>query len=142
MVSNSTSLGAQIRQLRSDREWTQAQLAEAAGFDTATISDYERDMHTLTVRSLLRLAGALAVPPVALLRSVNFRLGPSDIDSSLLTGDYSAHALVMIEPAGPYDAEAIAEILQQPIPESARPEVLAAPTQSPKTWAARQGVCA
>ena len=60
--------GAQLRQLRTARGLTQAQLAEKARTSTPFISQLERGLTTPTLGMLLRLAEALERRPSELLR--------------------------------------------------------------------------
>jgi methylmalonyl-CoA mutase cobalamin-binding subunit/DNA-binding XRE family transcriptional regulator len=55
-------LGRRVQELRSDRGWTQQQLAEAAGLDRTYISGLEHGKQNPTLGALLRLMRALEVP--------------------------------------------------------------------------------
>lgn len=55
------SLGEEIREARRARRLTQVELAELAGIDQSTLSAIERGTQGLTLGTLARLAGALAV---------------------------------------------------------------------------------
>src|SRR5215213_8957742 len=48
--------------LRSIPNWTQAELAEAAGVDRASISDYERGIKTPSRKTLEKIVKAVGVP--------------------------------------------------------------------------------
>ena len=56
-----TELGRRIRQRRLERNWTQAQLAEAAGLDRTTIGGLERE-GSATLLSLVQVLRALGAP--------------------------------------------------------------------------------
>jgi transcriptional regulator with XRE-family HTH domain len=60
--------GAHLRQLRTARGLTQAQLAEAARTSTPFISQLERGLTTPTLGMLLRLAKALQCRPSQLIK--------------------------------------------------------------------------
>jgi len=60
--------GAHLRQLRTDRGMTQAQLAENARTSTPFISQLERGVTTPTLGMLLRLADALECRPSELIK--------------------------------------------------------------------------
>lgn len=55
-------LGRRVQDLRTAREWTQQQLAGAAGLDRTYISGLENGKQNPTLTALLRLAAALEVP--------------------------------------------------------------------------------
>ena len=55
-------LGRRTQELRTARDWTQQQLAEAAGLDRTYISGLENGKQNPTLGALLRLATALEVP--------------------------------------------------------------------------------
>jgi methanogenic corrinoid protein MtbC1/DNA-binding XRE family transcriptional regulator len=55
-------LGRRTQELRTARDWTQQQLAEAAGLDRTYISGLEHGKQNPTLSALLRLAAALQVP--------------------------------------------------------------------------------
>ena len=55
-------LGRRTQELRTARDWTQQQLAEAAGLDRTYISGLENGKQNPTLGALLRLAAALEVP--------------------------------------------------------------------------------
>lgn len=56
--------GAQIRQHRRARKWTQAQLAEAAGVSVRMIQDAESGKHTPQPENMRAIAAALEVEGV------------------------------------------------------------------------------
>ena len=60
--------GAHLRELRTDRRLTQAQLAEKARTSTPFISQLERGVTTPTLGMLLRLADALDTRPSDLIK--------------------------------------------------------------------------
>jgi transcriptional regulator with XRE-family HTH domain len=59
--------GTAVRQLRSDRRWTQERLAEAAGLTTTYVGQVERGDKVPSLTVVLKLARGLAVPPSTLL---------------------------------------------------------------------------
>lgn len=63
---NPSSLAA----LRVDASMTQKELAERAGFTQSQIASWERGAYLPSVRSIVRLAGALGVPASDVLASV------------------------------------------------------------------------
>ena len=70
MAASGGSLGSLVRSLRKARNWTQEELAEAAGSDQATISGIETGKRArVSVDVFHRLAGALEVPVSELLRA-------------------------------------------------------------------------
>lgn len=61
-------LGANLREARSRRGWSIAELAGAAGLSKGFVSQVENDKTSPSLDTLERLAGALGVPMVELLR--------------------------------------------------------------------------
>ena len=61
------AVGARLRRLRAAAELSVDELARAAGLAPAFCQDAESGCATLTYLDLLDLAGALGVPPAALL---------------------------------------------------------------------------
>jgi transcriptional regulator with XRE-family HTH domain len=59
--------GAGLRRLRLEREWTQEQLADAAGLTTTYVGQVERGAKVPSLTVVLRLARGLAVTPAELL---------------------------------------------------------------------------
>ena len=59
-------VGGRIRQLRTERGWTQRELATRIGFDL-TISAIERGRVSIRIDTLQRIADALEVAPRELL---------------------------------------------------------------------------
>jgi len=59
-------LGAQIRQLRVARGWTQEQLAEHAGVHYKYLGDVERGVRNPALFNIARIARALGVPVAVL----------------------------------------------------------------------------
>ena len=55
------SFGFRMMQVRRQKEWTQAQLAAASGFDVRVISRYENDGATPSIEAAARIARALGV---------------------------------------------------------------------------------
>jgi transcriptional regulator with XRE-family HTH domain len=68
MLTEAKILGGRLRQLRLAREWTQEQLAEAAGITSTYISDLERGEKVPSLSILLRLARGLDIPLAELLQ--------------------------------------------------------------------------
>lgn len=56
------TLGARIREARLEKRWTQRRLADAAGFDSQAVSDYERERHQPSLQRLEAIAQALGKP--------------------------------------------------------------------------------
>lgn len=61
------AVGAQIRRRRTDRGWTLAQLAEAAGISTRFLGDLEGGRANVSIVNLAHVARALGAAPEALL---------------------------------------------------------------------------
>jgi len=57
-----TELGKRIRQLRSDKSWSQERLAEQAGMHRTYVWGIEQGARNPSVRHLVRVADALGVP--------------------------------------------------------------------------------
>jgi len=55
------ALGQRIRELRDAKGWSQERLAEAAYLDRSYLAGIERGLRNPSVRSLLKVAGALKV---------------------------------------------------------------------------------
>jgi transcriptional regulator with XRE-family HTH domain len=55
------ALGLRIRKLRDAKGWSQERLAEAAYLDRSYLAGIERGLRNPSVRSLLKIAGALKV---------------------------------------------------------------------------------
>jgi transcriptional regulator with XRE-family HTH domain len=56
------ALGRRIRQLRTDKGWSQERLAEEAGMHRTYMWGIEQGMRNPSVRHLIRLADALEIP--------------------------------------------------------------------------------
>jgi transcriptional regulator with XRE-family HTH domain len=56
------ALGRRIRQLRTDRGWSQERLAEESGMHRTYMWGIEQGMRNPSVRHLIRLADALDIP--------------------------------------------------------------------------------
>ena len=56
------ALGKRVRQLRTDRGWSQERLAEEAGMHRTYMWGIEQGMRNPSVRHLVKLADALEVP--------------------------------------------------------------------------------
>ena len=61
-------VAANVLRLRTERDWSQEGLAEAAGFHRTYVSQLERQVSNITVDNLQRLATALRVDVMELLR--------------------------------------------------------------------------
>jgi transcriptional regulator with XRE-family HTH domain len=55
-------LADSVAQIRAEREWTQEDVAFAAGLPTATVSKIERCVLSPTLRTIEKLANGLDVP--------------------------------------------------------------------------------
>ena len=64
---SSVLLAARVRELRSERDLSQEQLALAADVDRTYVSQIERDAGNPSLRVLCKLADALGVPLCALI---------------------------------------------------------------------------
>jgi len=73
-----TRLGARIRLLRTEREWTQETLAERAGITWRYVSAIERGTKGATVETLVSIAGAMDLGLSELFFGVD-RAGPKDL---------------------------------------------------------------
>ena len=60
--------GGTIRQLRLERQWTQEDLADAAGLTTTYVGQVERGQKVPSLTVILQLALALRRPPEELLK--------------------------------------------------------------------------
>jgi transcriptional regulator with XRE-family HTH domain len=60
--------GRRLADLRRQRYWTQTDLAERSGINRTYISGLENGERNIGLLNLVRLAAALEVPPVELLR--------------------------------------------------------------------------
>jgi transcriptional regulator with XRE-family HTH domain len=63
--------GANVRQARLRRGWTQEDLAHATGLATVQISRIERGRREVRLTTLLRLLRALEVSPARLLKDLD-----------------------------------------------------------------------
>lgn len=59
--------GEVLRRLRTEREWTQEDLADAAGLTATYVGQVERGDKVPSLTVVLKLARGLAVPPAELL---------------------------------------------------------------------------
>lgn len=62
-------IGRRVAELRVDKDWTQAGLAEALGVSTPYVASIESGRENLTIRSLCKLADAFEAPMKTLLRA-------------------------------------------------------------------------
>lgn len=60
-------IGYRIRELRTERKWTQAQLADACGLHRTFIGSVERGERNVAILSLRKIAKTLRVPVARLL---------------------------------------------------------------------------
>jgi len=67
MASLRIKLGANIRKLRTERRYSQEQLAGLAGMNAKYLSEVERGERNLSVELLVALAKVLEVPPAEML---------------------------------------------------------------------------
>lgn len=67
MAARLVAFGDAIRAQRRARDWSQEQLAEAAGLHRTYIGALERGEQNATVTSVWRIADALGIPPGDLL---------------------------------------------------------------------------
>jgi DNA-binding XRE family transcriptional regulator len=65
-------LGQTIRELRKRRKLSQTELAEGAGVSLMTISRIERGEHDPHIKTLARIAGALGLSVLDVLRSAGY----------------------------------------------------------------------
>jgi transcriptional regulator with XRE-family HTH domain len=65
------ALGARIRQLRKEREWSQEDLAAASGMHWTYIGQVERGERNLTLQSIRAIAKALNLKMAELLAGVD-----------------------------------------------------------------------
>lgn len=63
----SRSVADQISTARTDRGWTQAQLADAARINGATLSRFERDAAPMKLRTFVDVTRALGLDPLDVL---------------------------------------------------------------------------
>jgi transcriptional regulator with XRE-family HTH domain len=68
------ALGQALRKLRTDRGWTQAELALRAGMDRSFVSLIELGRNSPSVRMLVRLCQALDTRPGDVLHDVERRV--------------------------------------------------------------------
>lgn len=75
MESALQRFGANVRQARRDRDWSQEDLSGATGLATVQVSRIERGVREIRLTTLVRLLDGLEVPPEKLLDGL---LGRSD----------------------------------------------------------------
>ncbi|MCU1246302.1 MAG: DNA-binding protein [Acidobacteria bacterium] len=68
MAVEAEIFGKRLRELRLGADWTQEQLAEAAGITTTYTSDLERGTKVPSLTILLRISRALRIPVSELLK--------------------------------------------------------------------------
>ena len=69
-MSAARRFGANVKQVRKEREMTQEQLGLAAGLDAAVVSRIEAGQREPRVTNIARLAKALKVPPGQLFEGI------------------------------------------------------------------------
>ena len=70
-LSQLQKLGAQIRELRSARGFSQESFADACGLDRTYVGGVERGERNLGFKNILRIARALDVDPSELLSGIH-----------------------------------------------------------------------
>ena len=71
-MDEESRLGQEIRRLRKEQRLNQSELAEKANVAMMTISRIERGEHDPHIRTLVRIAGALGVSVIHLMRSAGY----------------------------------------------------------------------
>jgi transcriptional regulator with XRE-family HTH domain len=71
-----TRFGARIRQLRTDRGWSQEELADRAGLDRTYVGAIERGEQNLSLVNIEKLATTLGVSLAELFSSFNDKSAP------------------------------------------------------------------
>ncbi len=66
-------LGTRVRQLRTERRWSQEELADRAQLHRTYIGGIERGERNVSLHNIVRIATALGVPPWALLFDIGRR---------------------------------------------------------------------
>lgn len=64
-------VGRRIRELRQKKGWSQEELAEEAGLHRTYIGQVERGEKSIGVENLFKIAKALGVPAVAIVRGIS-----------------------------------------------------------------------
>lgn len=67
------ALAATVRDRRLARDWSQEDMAVAAGLTQAALSNYERDAREMRLTSLLAIASAFEVLPETLIEEARTR---------------------------------------------------------------------
>ena len=70
----STALGAELTRLRTDRHWSQQQLAEMLGYDASYIGQIERAEKSPTLRTMIDFAYIFEVKLSALIRAAESKI--------------------------------------------------------------------
>lgn len=82
------TVGTRITEARKAKGWSQTDLANAVFVTQTCISYWERDERSITVRDLLTVAAALAVPAVDLIPDITYQFAKSPVlDLTCLTAD-------------------------------------------------------
>lgn len=74
-VTPEQAFGEALRQVREKCKISQEELARLAGLDRTYVSSLERGLKSPTMRTLLRFAAVLNVPPSTIVRSMERKLG-------------------------------------------------------------------
>jgi transcriptional regulator with XRE-family HTH domain len=67
-MTTAAHIGERVHLLRSERDWTQEQLAERAGLHRRTVQDVERGTTRPRLSTCIRIANALDVPLSVIVR--------------------------------------------------------------------------
>ena len=87
-------LGSRIRDLRTEREWSQEDLADVCGLHRNYIGSAERGKRNLTVASLQALAGAFGLTLSELLRDLDQGLTSDRIPNVLCLATSAVFSIV------------------------------------------------
>lgn len=83
-------MGRRIRRARKALGWTQEDLADETGMNSAQISKFERGVQSMHLRTFLKLANALNVDPGDLVRGLRLPKG-SDAREIAMTREYQRY---------------------------------------------------
>jgi transcriptional regulator with XRE-family HTH domain len=76
--ASAASLGQRIASLRTDRGWTQQQLADRLGISRVAVSHLETDLNTPSERTVALLAGLFRLEPHDLVAGTSYPVAKSD----------------------------------------------------------------
>ena len=76
------AFGEALREIRKEHDISQERLALECGFDRTFISLIERGIRSPTVRTVVKLARMLKIPPSELIKRMEARLDQGDDESS------------------------------------------------------------